>query len=190
MKTEGTSQEPVRGKVVESRVTKILDWCVSLIRDFGHLMGELGGGIVFGYILGAAAYVTCFVIAFKIPPHGEWWLNILLCLLGGAVGWFVGTLGSPMSGPEESKFAEYGKVLSALVTGFIAAKLDSLMGRFDTNPADLAILIGRVLLFTVPFFLCLQVPFIARWRVRPGTTEQHAKKRARRQRRIQSEHAA
>jgi len=172
MTTESTPPESMRGQVVESRLTDILEWAGSLIRDFAHLMRELGAGIVFGYILGAAAYVTCFVIAFAMPPDGEWWLNTLLCLLGGAVGWFVGTLGSPMSGAEESKFAEYGKVLSALVTGFIAAKLDSLMGRFGTNHADIAVLIGRILLFTVHFFLCLQVPFIARWRVRPTTTGQ------------------
>src|SRR3954452_16612996 len=56
MKTESTSQQSMRGKVVESRLINTVGWA--------GLMRALGPGIVFGYILGAVAYITCFVIAF------------------------------------------------------------------------------------------------------------------------------
>lgn len=118
-----------------------LDWLGGMVGDFARLMRRLGAGIIIGYILGAAFYITCFVIAIRIEPRSEWWLNVLLCMFGGVLGWFIGTLVSPMTGAEDSRFAQYSRALSAFVTGFLAAKLEFLLSRVElTNRTDAVLL--------------------------------------------------
>jgi hypothetical protein len=132
---------------------------------------ELGPGILIGYVLGALAYIACFVIAFKMRPADEWWLNILLCLFGGIVGWSVGVLLSPMTTAEERTFTGYGKAVSAFAGGFVVAKLDVLMK--SVSPAlhmDAVVLIARLLLFGTSFCAGFQFTFIARWKNQPLTT--------------------
>jgi hypothetical protein len=151
----------------DEKSTASPNWLCRMAGDFARLMQRLGAGIVIGYLLGAAFYIFCFVIAFRIEPRSEWWLNVLLCMFGGVLGWFVGTLVSPMTGAEETRFVQYSRALSAFVTGFVAAKLEFLLSRFEpTDRAETALLIGRLLLFAITFFLGLQFPFIARWQGR------------------------
>jgi hypothetical protein len=144
-------------------------------KTFIAFIRQLGPGIAAGYFLGALLYVACFVIAFKMRPTDEWWLNVLLCLFGGIVGWTVGVLLSPMTKAEESKFTGYGKALSAFVSGFVVAKLDLLLKNLNLSPStDAIVLIARLLLFGTMFCVNFQFTFIARWRYR--TAKGRAKK--------------
>jgi hypothetical protein len=131
------------------------------LNDFS---GDLGFGILFGYVLGGLMYIACFVIAFRMRPD-EWWLNLLLCFFGGIVGWSVGVLLSPMTPSQKHAFAGYGKALSAFVSGFIVAKLEVLLKPFGgTIDVHNVVFIGRVLLFGTTFFLGFQFTFVARWK--------------------------
>jgi hypothetical protein len=126
--------------------------------------GDLGFGIVFGYVLGALMYIACFVIAFRMRPE-EWWLNLLWTFFGGIVGWSVGVLLSPMTQSQKDAFAGYGKALSAFVSGFVIAKLEVLLKPFGgTLDIHNTVFIGRILLFGTTFFLGFQFTFVARWK--------------------------
>jgi uncharacterized membrane protein len=126
--------------------------------------GDLGFGIVFGYVLGGLMYIACFVIAFRMKPE-EWWLSLLWTFFGGIVGWTAGVLLSPVTESQKETFAGYGKALSAFVSGFVIGKFDVLMKAFGgTLDMHDVVSIGRVLLFGTTFFLGFQFTFIARWK--------------------------
>ena len=55
-------------------------------------------------------------------------LAVLSALLGTATGWTLGTLSSPWGKPEIRQFKEFGKILSAFIAGFVASKVDHLLG--------------------------------------------------------------
>jgi hypothetical protein len=80
--------------------------------------------LIVGYVVGAVFYAVCFVIAFRLSP--EWWFNLLPVLFGGAVGWCVGMLLSPLTHHEAVQFSTYGKAVSAFITGYVIAKLDAI----------------------------------------------------------------
>src|SRR5215217_5741996 len=113
--SEDKGQQPAKGLFQRMRESLVA---------FGQ---EVGPGIVLGYVLGILTYIACFVIAFEMPHSDEWWLNVLLCLFGGIVGWSMGVLLSPMTKEEEGKFTGYGRALSAFASGFLIAKLDLLL---------------------------------------------------------------
>jgi hypothetical protein len=141
---------------------------IESLETFGR---EVGAGILLGYVLGVLTYIACFVIAFRMPPYEEWWLNVLLCLFGGIVGWSLGVLLSPMTREEEGKFTGYGRALSAFASGFLIAKLDLLLKSIPTNlNVQAVVLIGRALLFGTALFVGFQFTFVVRWRSRPAAT--------------------
>jgi len=129
---------------------------------------RLSPGIRIGYGLGVAVLITCLVIASLMRPHGEWWLNVSLCLFGMAAGWTIGVLLSPMTATEETKFTGYGKALSAFVTGFVVAKLELVLKSFDFTQTDPEVMLGRILLFATTFVVGFQSTFMARWTTRPN----------------------
>jgi hypothetical protein len=131
------------------------------LEDFS---GDLGFGILFGYVLGGLMYLFCFYIAYWMKPE-EWWLNILWTFFGGIVGWTAGVLLSPVTASQKETFAGYGKAFSAFVSGFVIGKFDVLMKAFGgTLDMHEIVSIGRVLLFGTTFFLGFQFTFIARWK--------------------------
>ena len=121
---------------------------------------QFSPGIRIGIILGAIFYLACFAIAFKLD---RWWLNILLCLSGGVLGWFVGILGSPTSRVESDAFGEYRRALSAFISGFLLARLDVLISQFNLEKVgDPYLFVARALLFATTFFLSVQFTFMTR----------------------------
>jgi uncharacterized membrane protein len=125
----------------------------------------LSPGIWIGYFLGGGLCITCFWIAFEMPPAHEWWLNLLLCLFGLVLGWTIGVLLSPMSKIEETMFTTYGKALSVFLTGFVVAKFDLLLKNIHftvTDPAELIVPGGRILLFAAMLVTGFQFTFMAR----------------------------
>jgi hypothetical protein len=117
--------------------------------------------LVIGYVVGALFYIICFVIAFKM--NSDWWLNLLPCLFGGVVGWCMGMLLSPLTHYESIQFSAYGKAVSAFVTGFVIAKLETLFpGALTAQVVTTPAFVGRLLLFAITFCIGLQFTFVAR----------------------------
>ena len=128
--------------------------------SWSTFFGQFSWGIRIGILLGAIFYAACLVIALFLE---RWWLNVLLCMLGGVLGWFVGILGSPASRVQSTRFLEYRRALSAFVSGFVLARLDVLVSRTDFDKVgDPYLLLARVLLFAVTFVASVQFTFITR----------------------------
>ncbi len=115
--------------------------------------------LVSGYVIGGLAYIACFAISAQVE---KWWLNVLLCRFGGILGWCVGMFISPLNKNEKLEFSEYGKAVSAFLSGFVIAKLDRVFVGINTNDVLTAILIARLLLFGTTFCLGLQFTFVGR----------------------------
>ncbi|MDZ8240314.1 MAG: hypothetical protein RMZ69_24725 [Nostoc sp. ChiQUE01a] len=71
--------------------------------------------IFFGSIL--------FYCLFHIAPERVW-LNLLISLLGGLIGWAFGNAASPVSKVEKETFGELGKVVATFFSGYLVSKLD------------------------------------------------------------------
>jgi hypothetical protein len=56
-------------------------------------------------------------------------LTFALMLLGVCIGWLTGLLASPYS-EEVKRFAKYAGLLTTLLTGYVAGKLDPVLTRF------------------------------------------------------------
>jgi len=120
-------------------------------------------GIRTGYALGGMAWLVCFVAAWQLADsEGMGWLNILVCLFGSIVGWWLGILLSP-DPTERGKFSTVLKTLSTFVSGFALAKIDVLFqGAVAKNMATDPIFIGRILFFTTTALICAQFTYVAR----------------------------
>lgn len=109
-----------------------------------------------GYALGASAFIACIYAALRAGsnPH----LQVVLCLLGGILGWVIGILQTPLNEGERARFSDFVKAVSAVITGFVLAKLDSI---FPTLLAKAAASEGETLFLRVTIFLtCLLVGFL------------------------------
>jgi hypothetical protein len=126
-------------------------------------------GIRTGYVLGGIAWLVCFVAAWQLaafgpagPSEATGWLNILVCLFGSIVGWWLGILLSP-DPTERGKFSTVLKTLSTFVSGFALAKIDVLFqGAVAKNMTTDPIFIGRILFFTTTALICAQFTYVAR----------------------------
>ncbi len=85
--------------------------------------------IFFGSIL--------FTCLFKIAPERVW-LNMLISLLGGLIGWVLGNAGSPISKDEKENFSELGKLIATFFSGYLVSKLDRFIEGvlFKSNQID------------------------------------------------------
>ncbi|WP_445635563.1 hypothetical protein [Nostoc sp. DSM 114161] len=77
--------------------------------------------IFFGTIL--------FVCLFNIDKNDKddpnrIWLNLLISLLGGLIGWVLGNVASPVSPDEKQVFSELAKVVATFFSGYLLSKLD------------------------------------------------------------------
>ncbi len=52
------------------------------------------------------------------------WLSVLVCGAGIAVGWMVGFIASPRKGSEEERFAAYGRLIGAAISGYLLSRLE------------------------------------------------------------------
>jgi hypothetical protein len=120
---------------------------------------SLNWKVILGYVLGAAAFITCIFIARAIDL---WWLNVATCIFGLALGWNVGFLLSPFA-EEKHEFATYGKAVMAFVGGFLVAKLDVLFGGAQLQKlVSSDVSVTRFLLFGITFFDGVQFTWVGR----------------------------
>ncbi|HEX6159785.1 MAG TPA: hypothetical protein VF111_06440 [Thermoanaerobaculia bacterium] len=125
-------------------------------------------GIRLGYALGALGWLACFYAAARIGRDNGTgavntvWLNILICLLGSIIGWWLGILLSP-DPTERGNFMDFRKALSAFLSGFVLAKVDILFqGAVSQNLTDSPLFMGRIALFTTTALICAQFTYVAR----------------------------
>jgi len=91
-------------------------------------------------------------------------LNILLCLLGAALGWGAGILATPIAEDDTSHFARLGQIISAFFSGYIVSKLDRFLERALYSGEQLIPTAWeRIGLFVVSFLVMLIVVFVNRW---------------------------
>ncbi len=124
--------------------------------------------LVIGFALGAIALLIIGGAAWNMGEPR--WLNSLVCLFGGLLGWWFGILASPPEQGERRPFSEFGKTLLAFAGGFIFAKTDSVFDVFlikDGAPDQL--FVQRVLLLGIAFCLGALFTFFGRRYVGTGT---------------------
>ena len=122
-------------------------------------------GIRIGYALGGLAWLTCFLVASELGRAADSsavWINVLICLFGSIVGWWVGFLMSP-DPTEQGQFSSFRKAASAFLSGFVLAKIDILFqGAVAENLTNTPLFMGRIGLFTTTAMICAQFTYVAR----------------------------
>ena len=113
-----------------------------------------------GYGLGAIALVTLVGAAFNVGQ--SYWMNILVLLFGGLLGWVTGILATPLDSNEKSQFSAYAAAISTFLTGFVVAKADKLFELTVANGVPSAMLFGQALIFGSAFLLGALFTFIGR----------------------------
>ena len=133
--------------------------------------------IITGYILAAlvGAYVLSIGLGGTIREH----VFPLLCIAGGVLGWIFGIFLTPLDRGEKDQFAEYGKAVSALLAGFLAGKLDDILGSSMAQSvlADTVSVAAATLAFVIFFGLGTLLTFVTRKYVR--TDEEKIEERRR-----------
>jgi hypothetical protein len=105
---------------------------------------------MFGYRVGlTVAVLTLIAALFTGRDPG---LQVTLCFLGGASGWAVGILASPLDEDEKRHFGDLSKAFVALGSGYVIGKLE---GSFVSAIADAIKQDGQLFSFRVALFLTL-----------------------------------
>jgi hypothetical protein len=113
-----------------------------------------------GYALGAVALVTLIGACFNIGL--AYWLNILLLIFGGLLGWTGGILATPRNEKEKAQFSNYAAGISTFLSGFLVAKLDKLFELAIAEQLTDNIIFGQGLIFGSAFLLGALFTFIGR----------------------------
>lgn len=117
--------------------------------------------VVIGLVLGLIAVLIVGAASWNMGEPR--WLNCLVSLFGGLLGWWFGILASPSEQGERRPFSEFGKTLLAFVGGFLFAKIDSVFDVFlvkDGAPDQF--FVQRVLLLGIAFCLGALFTFFGR----------------------------
>lgn len=83
--------------------------------------------LIIGFVLGIIALLIMGAAWNLGEPR---WLNCLVSLFGGLLGWWFGIFASPPETGERRPTSEFGKTLLAFVGGFFFAKIDSVFDVF------------------------------------------------------------
>lgn len=121
---------------------------------------KIEGKVRVGYYLGIAAAVVLVLSCFRIGTAP--WLNLLLFIFGGLLGWVAGILATPLDVNEKTRFSTYLAAISTFISGFVVAKLDRLfeLAIAKQLPDDVAI--GQSLIFGSAFLLGALFTFVGR----------------------------
>jgi hypothetical protein len=110
----------------------------------------------FGYALGFGAFAFSVYAALHAGANPP--LQVALCLFGGVLGWVIGILTTPLSPSERKRFSDFAKAVSAVITGFVLAKLDSVFPALLDKAAAAE---GETILLRVTLFsTCLLIGFL------------------------------
>lgn len=127
-----------------------------------------------GYVLGAVAFGFCLYAASTVGSQP--YFQVLLCVFGGLLGWVVGIFITPLNEGEKKQFSEYAKAISAVFSGFLLAKLESVVQATPAGAFGGDILLTRSLLFFSCFLVGTLFTFMGRRYVRGTEAEQQAKR--------------
>ncbi len=118
--------------------------------------------IYIGYAFGFAVAFATFLCASKGGTDAP--LQFSLCLLGGASGWALGILLSPIDDDETTKFGAMGKAAAALLSGYAVAKLEPAIVKQTENSLEGHghLYSFRVALFLTMFVVGFLFPLISR----------------------------
>ena len=129
-----------------------------------------------GYALGAIAFGFCLYAASTVGALP--FLQVLLCIFGGLLGWVIGILITPLNEGEKKQFSEYAKAVTAVVSGFVVAKIDavsqSALSAMANSNGEL--LLTRSLLFFSCFLVGALFTFMGRRYVRGPEEEMRTKR--------------
>jgi hypothetical protein len=147
---------------------------LALLQAKGRI-NEIDRRILAGYILGGLVFGLCVIAAAVVPPNR--WLQIILCLFGGVLGWVIGIASTPLDETENQRFTDFVKAISAFVSGFVIAKVgiiaDSLAAKLEATGGD--VLLFRTLLFGTCLLIGFLFPFINRLYLQEPSGEPGAK---------------
>ena len=132
---------------------------------------DLNVKVVIGLVLGVVAVLIVGTAAWNMGEPR--WLNCLVSLFGGLLGWWFGILATPFDQGEKRPFSEFGKTILAFVGGFLFAKIDSVFDVFlvkDGAPDQF--FVQRVLLLGIAFCLGALFTFLGRKYVGFGSRAQ------------------
>jgi len=129
--------------------------------------------IIASYIIGGLAIVFCILAAWTTSTGNAKYLQVLICVLGGSLGWIFGLFLTPSNEGEKKQFSEFGKALTALVSGFGLAQVNTLVEGVRTASQDMNTEATgiRVLLFSCTLLIGGLFTYISRLHVR-GTDEE------------------
>jgi hypothetical protein len=123
--------------------------------------------IVSSYIIGSIALAFCLVTAWSQGDTEHRHLQILICIMGGVLGWILGLYITPLSETEEKRFSEFGKAFAGLVSGFSLAKSNEILLWIGTEfGGDPNVRNLRLLLFLSCLFIGALFTYISRLFVR------------------------
>ena len=77
-----------------------------------------------GLTLASSLVILCFRFGTTPQDHD---LNLTIFIVASVIGWILGILGTPYDQGEQKRFSSIARVASAFVTGYLAAKLDSVI---------------------------------------------------------------
>ena len=122
-----------------------------------------------GFCVGVGIFLQLALGAYVVHKNGllaAYALTMVIALFGVSLGWLVGLLASPYDDSELQRFAKYAGVLSAFLTGYVAAKLDPVVKRvLDQDPIAIDIDAITALRLTV-FLTCLIIGTIGSYAYR------------------------
>jgi hypothetical protein len=104
---------------------------------------KLVGTSVIGVGLAGTLAFLCFRFGSSSEDHD---LNLAIMVVATIIGWILGVLVSPYDQGEQRQFTSLARVASAFITGYLAAKVNSLID---------AILSPQLLLTPLPAFRAL-----------------------------------
>lgn len=128
------------------------------------------------YLLAAVSLVYCFYVA--ATQGTEHHIQVLICILGGAIGWCIGMYLTPNNEGETKKFSEFGKIILLVGAGIGIAKASDLfevirplLSGDTTGTSSL-----RILTFTCSLLIFGQATYTGRLHLRGADDERKEKR--------------
>lgn len=132
--------------------------------------------IIASYIIGGTAIGYCLYAAATDGSRPV--LQVLVCILGGAIGWCVGLYLTPSSESERKQLSEASKVLLTLLSGFGLGKAGQIADAVRSwLPANEDSSATRILLFFCTLLIGALFTYISRLFVK-GSEESQRSERA------------
>jgi hypothetical protein len=115
---------------------------------------------------GTCLIVVLFYAALHVHSHLDAvavWLNLLILNVGLSSGWGLGILISPYTLEEKKQFSQYAKTLSLFVSGYLLAKVDSLVSHvLSTEFLSDPVSAFRVMMFIASLLVSAILTFVFR----------------------------